>query len=260
MSQDRDRIATVVQRPATVAPLSFWATLLWGLLALAAWVASQFIVMAIYIAIWASLHSEALPDVDQLARDGALLALGMLAAVPAYVAVLAYAVRRRGGRFKDYVALVSPRRSEVGVGIFCITVLMMLVIGSTWLSGRDLVPPFLVQVYSSAREANAIVLLSLTLVAAVPIGEEIAFRGFLFRGWAAARPGPVGAIALTALCWTILHFQHDWFFILQVFVVGLVLGFLRWSSGSTTLTIILHGIMNLVELLQVAFKVELMAQ
>ena len=39
--------------------------------------------------------------------------------------------------------------------------------------------------------------------------------------------------------------QYDWFGIRQVFLTGLVLGWLRWLSGSTALTILLHMLVNL---------------
>jgi membrane protease YdiL (CAAX protease family) len=53
-----------------------------------------------------------------------------------------------------------------------------------------------------------------------------------------------------------MHVQYETFYIAQIFILGLVFGWLRWSSGSTTLTIILHAIVNSAALLQVAFIVE----
>jgi len=38
--------------------------------------------------------------------------------------------------------------------------------------------------------------------------------------------------------------QYDWFVIAQVFCFGLLLGWMRWVSGSTVLTMMLHGFIN----------------
>ena len=41
-----------------------------------------------------------------------------------------------------------------------------------------------------------------------------------------------------------MHVQYDWFVIAQVFGFGLLLGWMRWVSGSTLLTMLLHGFIN----------------
>jgi hypothetical protein len=45
-------------------------------------------------------------------------------------------------------------------------------------------------------------------------------------------------------CGAIIHLQYDWYVIAQIFVFGLLLGWLRWASGSTILTILLHALIN----------------
>ena len=54
----------------------------------------------------------------------------------------------------------------------------------------------------------------------------------------------VGAIILSSLAWTSLHLQYDWFFFGEVFCIGLLLGYLRYRSNSTWLTIVIHGLNN----------------
>jgi len=48
-----------------------------------------------------------------------------------------------------------------------------------------------------------------------------------------------------SLAWAALHIQYDWAGMLQIFVVGLFLGWIRWRSGSTLLTFLLHVLFNL---------------
>jgi membrane protease YdiL (CAAX protease family) len=80
------------------------------------------------------------------------------------------------------------------------------------------------------------------------------FRGFLFRGW--IRPGARGvlAIAVISLLWSLMHVQYTWVLMVQIFMIGLILGWIRWRSGSTLLTIVLHVIVNLESTIETALK------
>ena len=70
-------------------------------------------------------------------------------------------------------------------------------------------------------------------------------RGFLYRGWARSPATAPIAIVVISLLWAAMHFQYDWFSKGQIVVYGLMLGWLRWRSGSTLLTILLHLLVNL---------------
>jgi membrane protease YdiL (CAAX protease family) len=95
----------------------------------------------------------------------------------------------------------------------------------------------------------------LAVVVVAPIGEEIVFRGFLFRGL--VRPGYERlAIVAIALAWALLHIQYDWLGMAQIFAAGLILGWFRWASGSTVLTIVMHVLINAEAMIETAFKVE----
>src|SRR5262249_2675623 len=75
-------------------------------------------------------------------------------------------------------------------------------------------------------------------------GEEAMFRGFLFRGWARSARGAFPAIVVISAIWAVIHVQYDWFGIAQIFCTGLLLGWVRWRSGSALLTLAMHGAMN----------------
>ena len=59
----------------------------------------------------------------------------------------------------------------------------------------------------------------------------------------------------TTILWTALHVQYDWSGLLQVFLIGLLFGWVRWRSGSTTLTFVLHALMNLESAVETVIKV-----
>jgi hypothetical protein len=44
--------------------------------------------------------------------------------------------------------------------------------------------------------------------------------------------------------------QYNWFFLAQVFSIGLLFGYLRYRTNSLWLTVILHGINNLAATIQ----------
>jgi membrane protease YdiL (CAAX protease family) len=78
-----------------------------------------------------------------------------------------------------------------------------------------------------------------------PAGEEIMVRGFLFHGLVRSERSAWPAIVVISVLWAALHVQYDWTGILQIFVIGLFLGWMRWRSGSTLLTFLLHTLFNL---------------
>ncbi len=107
-----------------------------------------------------------------------------------------------------------------------------LAISHPHLTGHDIVPAAVVDAYKTSRASGHILTLGFALVVIAPPMEELLFRGFLFRGYAASRLGVTGAILLTSVIWASMHIQYDAFYIVQIVVLGCVfLGGLRWRSG-----------------------------
>jgi uncharacterized protein len=79
---------------------------------------------------------------------------------------------------------------------------------------------------------------------AVPIAEEMLFRGPLFAALTKSRVGPWGAVLLTAAAWAMVHVTAPWMFIAVIFAMGLVLGALLLRFGSVLITIVCHCIWN----------------
>jgi uncharacterized protein len=64
------------------------------------------------------------------------------------------------------------------------------------------------------------------------------------------------AVLATALVWALMHVQYDWLPMLQIFSIGVLFGWLRQRSGSTTLTILLHALTNLGAMAETVLRVE----
>jgi len=99
-------------------------------------------------------------------------------------------------------------------------------------------------------------LIWISVVIVAPISEELAFRGFIFRGLSVSWLGVSGTLIATSAAWASMHVQYDAYTLAQIFLIGLLLGWIRWASGSTLLTILLHMLANLTACIQAAIKVE----
>jgi CAAX protease family protein len=148
--------------------------------------------------------------VKVVASSGLAIALSIIAGLPAVAAALWLAIRWTPMSFAEYLALRWTNWRNVVIGVIG---LVALVEGWDLLSkatGRDVMPDFMIDVLKSAR----------------------------------------GDGAVSSLVWTIVHMQYDWFFLGQVFCIGLWFGYIRYRSNSTWLTIVLHGLNNFGALVQ----------
>jgi uncharacterized protein len=163
---------------------------------------------------------------------------------PIMIAIIALAILAARARFADYLALVMPPPRYVGIGLVCLVGLIAIGDALLYFGGYPLVTPFQVQSYTTAAAQGWLAALWVSAVIIAPAGEEVLFRGFLFRGWARSDRAAWPAIIIISLLWAALHVQYDWTGIVQIFVVGLFLGWIRWRSGSTLLTFFLHALFN----------------
>jgi len=192
----------------------------------------------------------------KLGTDGTVLSIAVIVAAPVWIGVLVLAARLRGWAARDYLALITPKRGEILFGIAVMAPMLVAFDLITYAFGREVVPPFMRESYMTAKTAGALPLFFLAVILVAPLGEEIAFRGFLFRGLSNTWLGIAGTIVVTSALWAIMHVQYDWLEVAQIVLIGLLLGWLRWASGSTALTILLHMLTNLGATLEAMIKVE----
>jgi membrane protease YdiL (CAAX protease family) len=240
--------------PATRTPRvwKFWGTAFWGLVVFAAMFVGQIAVVA-----WFMLRHGGPIDSDSFSAavsavvsHGLTISLSVITGLPAVLAALWVAIRIKGMRFADYLALRSFSWTNLLIGVVALIVLVMGWDALSRATGREVEPGFMGDVLKSARDDGALWLLVLSFCVAAPITEEFFARGFLYRGWSESFLRPLGAIILSSLVWTALHLQYDWYFLGEVFSIGLLLGYIRYRSNSTWLTIILHGLNNFAAVVQ----------
>jgi membrane protease YdiL (CAAX protease family) len=216
----------------------YWATLGWAMFAL---LASQLLGFGALLL----LRPGAWNSFLETPYDGILVTLSVLISNPILIGVVALAVWFARASQVDYLALRWPPIRDVGLGIAGLVALIALCDGLLYLSGRDLVTSFQLQSYTTASAQGWLLPMMFSAIVMAPAGEEILFRGFLFRGWARSDRSTWPAIIVISVLWAGLHVQYDWTGIAQIIVIGLFLGWMRWRSGSTLLTFLLHALFNL---------------
>jgi len=226
----------------------FWGTALWGLFVFAAMFVGQIAVVAWFV--WRQEGPLAVAAAIHVLGGGLTISLSVIMGLPAVLAALWIAIRVSRTPFEDYLALRWTSWTNFLIGTIALFVLVM---GWDLLSratGREVEPGFMGDVLKSASADGALWLLVIAFCVAAPISEEFFARGFLYRGWSESFLGPAGAIVLSSVVWTGLHLQYDWFFLGEVFSIGLLFGYLRYRSNSIWLTVVLHGLNNLAATLQ----------
>src|SRR5262245_34354270 len=185
-----------------------------------------------------------LTQIGTLSQEGSAIVLFIFVSAPVQVAVLALAASYKGSA-AEYLGYKLPRRSELVIAVAVLAALIIVGDIVSWLAGRHIVDRFQIDIYQAAKSANLLPLLLIAITVLIPIGEETLFRGFLFRGWLRSSRDAWPVILITAAIFAIIHVQYDWFLIAQVFIFGVFFGWVRWATGSTILTMLLHGLVNI---------------
>jgi membrane protease YdiL (CAAX protease family) len=236
-------MSDAVRAPKAPRTWYFFGTLGFGLLAYGAFTLGGFLTCVVFFI--ARYYPSAVPQ-EELFKPGYWQSAASLGAYPCELAVIWLAVRLARRRFSEYLALIWPERNELIIALL----VMFIVVYALGLTGNLLHETLDAGVIAEYRDASSggPLLLFLFLVTGclgAPIFEELAVRGFLFRGWSESFLRPTGAILLGSGLWAACHFQYDWFGMFEVFVMGLVLGFFRYRSGSTMLAMVVHSAINL---------------
>ena len=189
-------------------------------------------------------YGRSLSQLPDFSGDGDAITLIIAVSTPVEVLLLALFARRAAASAADYLGLIWPRRGEVVFGVAATVAMIVAGNGLSWLLGRNLVTPFQLDIYKTASAGGWLLWLWFAIVVLTPLGEEILFRGFLFRGWLQSPRDVWPVIVITSVLWALIHVQYDWYVIGQIFIFGLLLGWMRWATGSTILTILLHALIN----------------
>jgi uncharacterized protein len=231
----------------------FWGTAFWGIAVFAAMFIGQLAVVG-----WFLFRQDGPIDQETFAEavrvvvsNGLTMSLSVITQLPAVFLVLWIAIRIKRASFTDYLALRGFSWANLAIGVVSMIVLVMAWDALSRATGREVEPGFMGDVLKTARHDNALWLLVIAFCVAAPVAEEFLARGLLYRGWSETFLRVPGAIILSSLVWTGLHLaEYDFYFLGEVFSIGVLLGYMRYRSGSSWLTIILHGLNNFAAVAQ----------
>ncbi|MFB9265702.1 lysostaphin resistance A-like protein [Bradyrhizobium erythrophlei] len=238
----------IVPAPRPPRVWKFWGTALWGLFIFAAMFLGQVGVIVIYVMRQGEPLSAA--AITHVVGNGLTISLSVLAGLPMVLLALWVAIRPSRTSFADYLGLRWTSWRNAVIGIVALGVLVGIWDTVSRAVGREVTPGFMGDVLKSAQADGALWLLVIAFAGAAPVWEELFARGWLYRGWSVSFLGPWGAILLSSIVWTVMHLQYDWFFLCEVLSIGMLFGYLRYRTGSTWLTILLHGLNNLAATIQ----------
>jgi uncharacterized protein len=228
-------------------PWLFWGSMSWLGGVFIAWTSAQICALLVFLLPYLSSHpgTKINPEAfEDLMADANTISFITIVSVPFALAVVFLAVRLRRWSAREYFALKLFTWKQLGYGVAAIVATLLATEAIGYFCGHADQSVFMENMMASIRSGAGVWPLLLAALVFAPIGEEIVFRGFLYRGLAASRLGMMGAIILSAGIWAAIHMQYDLFQMGVIFVIGLTLGAMRAWSGSTYLAIVLHSLVN----------------
>lgn len=232
-----------------------WATAGFGAVTLIVFFVVNLVVMLIMAAIAIAYEPDLLGGgagaVDFVQQyTGLLVSVATIAsAVVCTGIIIAIIAARRGPGLAEYLGF---RRTSVLSLVVLAAILVAFIAISTLISnavnmGGD--TSITVDIYNTAVWPA---LFWIAVVGFAPAFEEMFVRGFLFEGFRQSRLGPSWAIVITSIVWALLHIEYGWYAVGTIFVFGLVLGAIRYKTGSLWGTIFMHAAYNALVLLSIS--------
>ena len=229
-----------------------WGTIAWGIVVGAAFFALQIgtVLALARFPPQGAAEDEVVRFFESASTNGTLFSLATFVTTLICCPLIAGIIKlKKGSQLQDYLALQGADRRTALRWLGALALVLLLSDLLTLTLGRPIVPEVMKALYETAKP---VWLFWAALIVAAPLFEEVFFRGFLFKGLQASWLGTAGTIFVTSAVWAVIHLQYDAYGIATVFVMGLVLGAARASSGSLFLPIGMHSAANLAASIETA--------
>lgn len=139
---------------------------------------------------------------------------------------------------------LTLNRQQIRLGVFAGIACLGLASATGWVSTKIFGPISSAAGDLGSKEHGLVrVVFALLVVLGAPVVEEIVFRGLLLGSLLKREMETWLALVISALGFSLFHFEPKRFLIL--FVSGLVLGLVRIKSGSTAASTVAHAVNNL---------------
>ncbi len=114
-------------------------------------------------------------------------------------------------------------------------------------------PQYMLDAKSQVNSTLDFILLISTVCIIAPVFEEVVFRGLAFSRLQYSKFGPVGAIIITSLIFSVLHIQYELILLVFLFPMALLYGFVRYKTENVTYCIALHILFNSLSTFQLFY-------
>lgn len=184
------------------------------------------------------------------ARDGDIVLFSVAAGAPFMIGLpLLFAWLRRffsGGQdssIADYFALRRPALLSLLLWNGALIAYVFAFDAVKAWAGLDEIPEVILEIF---RTVSSPITLVFVVGLLAPFFEEWLFRGFLLRSFDGRRVRQIVGALLSAVLFAVIHLQYEWYDMLGIVGVGLLLAGARLQSGSLWTPIVMHVVNNLL--------------
>ena len=161
-------------------------------------------------------------------------------AMPVAIFFILWRMRKRKIPLSELGSL-EIQRKPLFLSIFLLAVFLLLEEFYFYVLGIEMPESFI-----EFMLAEPILLGFISVVVVAPIIEEFLFRGFLYSQLRRSFLRDWGAVAVSSLVWTAIHFQYEVGILFFLFLFGLFLGYFRIKYNSLLIPVALHALNNLI--------------
>jgi membrane protease YdiL (CAAX protease family) len=235
-----------------------WATAGLGVVILFVFFAVMLVIVGVIAAVLIATHGVAVIDPEHImdlvmTRLGLLIAVGGIGSYAVGAALILVVIKvRRGKGIGDYLGLkrVGWRTLLLLLLVTAVYLVLVTVIANVANIHEEDTGILIEAYHTSVWPA----LFWVAVVVFAPVFEEPFVRGFLFEGFRHSRMGLSGAVLLTSLVWTALHLGYSLYSLGAIFAFGIVLGFVRYRTGSLWSTVMMHAFYNAIGMILIALN------
>lgn len=230
-------------------PWGLWATIGFSFIVLLVYWFVQVLISFFFIIFSKTDDFEATSEnlVQSLSNNGLLISLATIGSALVGTGLTYWFVKmRKNFPVEDYLSLKKPATKDTLKWLLVIFLFVVISDLMTYGLQRQIVPKFIIEAY---KTADSLALLYFAIVVAAPIFEELFFRGFLFQGIRSSL-GDVGAVAISALSWAIVHIQYDAYQMFIIAIAGVLIGWARMKTRSIYVPIAMHSFNNAIAIIE----------
>ena len=235
-----------------------WATVGFGAVVLFVFFAVMVFVIVVMAVVLALQQPEPFADTEALMdlitdHLGLMIGVaGIASSIVGTAVILAVIKVRKGKSIVEYLGLKRVGWRTLLLLLLLTGAYLVLVSVVAYLAGiPDTDTGLLVDAYNTSIWPA---LFWISVVVFAPFFEEPFARGFLFEGFRRSQLGLAGAVVLTSLVWTALHIGYNVYSLGAIFIFGIILGLVRYKTGSLWSTVLMHAFYNAIGMTLIALS------